>query len=43
MTPHFAENLKKEYGDSIVDELYALARPLVRNFDYQAIITKYSI
>lgn len=41
MTPHFAENLKKEYGAGIVDELFAKARPLTKDFDYQAIINKY--
>lgn len=43
MTPHFAENLKKEYGPGIIEELFAKARPLTKDFDYQAIITKYTL
>ncbi len=38
----FAEGLKKEYGPDIVDILFKLAAPVVPNFDYQAIITKYA-
>jgi hypothetical protein len=38
----FAEGLKKEYGESIVDELFRQAAPLMPDFDFQAIIAKYS-
>lgn len=38
----FAIGLKKEYGDSIVADLYAQAEPLIRDFDYQAIIEIYT-
>lgn len=39
----FGWNLEQEYGKGIVDELFAKAKPLTKNFDYQAIIDKYSI
>ena len=38
----FAAGLQAEYGPGIVEELYAKAKPLIPNFDYQAIIDKYS-
>src|SRR3990167_6429980 len=41
-TPEFAENLSKELGDGIVEELYAKARELQRSFDYQQIIDTYT-
>lgn len=41
-TPEFATRLKKELGEGIVDELFAKAQALTLNFDYQAIIDKYS-
>lgn len=42
MTPHFAANLQKELGPGIVEELYAQAREVTKDFDYQAVIHRYS-
>lgn len=40
-TPEFALNLQKELGPGIVEDLYAEARVLTKNFDYQAVIDLY--
>lgn len=37
----FAQGLKKEYGPTIVDELYEKAAPIVPNFNFQEIINIY--
>lgn len=42
-TPEFAANLQKELGSGIVEQLYVKARELTKSFDYQSIITKYSV
>lgn len=41
MTPHFAENLTKELGEGIVEELYSQARQIAKNFNYQEVIDYY--
>ncbi len=41
-TPEFAAKLKEELGDGIVEELFAKARKLTPNFNYQEIIDMYS-
>lgn len=39
----FSIKLKQEYGPTIVDELYAQAAPTIPDFDFKAIIEKYSL
>ena len=41
-TPEFAEKLTKELGTGIVEELYAKARKLTKNFDFQEQIDLFS-
>lgn len=38
----FAKGLKAEYGEGIVAELYAQAEPVIHDFDFQAVIHRYS-
>lgn len=40
--PEFAAKLQTELGTGIVEELYATARQLTKNFDYQNIINTYT-
>lgn len=38
----FAQGLKIEFGPTIVDELFRQAAPVITNFNFQAIIDKYT-
>lgn len=42
-TPEFAAKLQDELGQGIVEELYAKARVLTPNFNYQEIIDAYEV
>lgn len=42
MIPHFAAKLQEELGQGIVEELYKAAREVIKEFDYTAIIAKYT-
>ena len=41
-TPEFAQHLKEELGDGIVEELFAKARAVVLHFDYEEVIAEFT-